>query len=259
MDGLEILATLHRAYNRHDASAAASLYAAHGRHVEAAHDVERVGPEAVQAGLEGLFRAFPDVTWEPNWLLGEGPTASAGYRLTATANRGGAPRPIELRGVHFIRVGNKEIVRSEDYWDRQALAEQLAIEDTRGSAREVAHVCNQVVDLERALGFYRRLGFEERRRFEAAGEELHVFLGLPNDGDRLELVAQAAGDVAAGPAQHLHVGVLASGLDALLVQLLEAGIRPEAPPASHAPGRPRVCVVRDPDGFAVELIETAAR
>ncbi len=44
-------------------------------------------------------------------------------------------------------------------------------------------------------------------------------------------------------------------LDAKLAALAEQGIEPERPPYQLRAGGSRICFVRDPDGYRVELIE----
>jgi len=44
-------------------------------------------------------------------------------------------------------------------------------------------------------------------------------------------------------------------LDATLIALGEQGIEPEKPPYTVRDGGSRLCFVRDPDGYRVELIE----
>ncbi len=50
----------------------------------------------------------------------------------------------------------------------------------------LVHTCLRARDIDASLRFYRALGFEERGRlnFESA---YNVYMGLPDDGDRLEL------------------------------------------------------------------------
>ena len=80
---------------------------------------------------------------------------------------------------------------------------------------ELIHTCYRITDVDRSVAFYRALGFEERRRLPIRDEAVNVFMGLPGDGDRLELTYNF--DV------------------------------PE--------GGSRICFVRDPDGYRIELIE----
>ena len=48
------------------------------------------------------------------------------------------------------------------------------------------------------------------------------------------------------------------GIDATLAKLGEQGIEPEKPPYTVREGGPRLCFVRDPDGYRIELIERGA-
>jgi lactoylglutathione lyase len=52
-----------------------------------------------------------------------------------------------------------------------------------------------------------------------------------------------------------HIAITASDLDATLAQLAEQGIDPEKPPYSVREGGSRLCFVRDPDQYRVEIIE----
>ena len=52
---------------------------------------------------------------------------------------------------------------------------------------ELIHTCYRITDIDRSVAFYEALGFEERRRMPIREEAINVFMGLPGDGDRLEL------------------------------------------------------------------------
>ncbi|MDP8968970.1 MAG: VOC family protein, partial [Actinomycetota bacterium] len=45
----------------------------------------------------------------------------------------------------------------------------------------------RIGDIDRSVDFYSALGFEERRRMDLPAGATNVFMGLPGDGDRLEL------------------------------------------------------------------------
>ncbi len=63
----QVLEALYRAYNGHDADAAASLYTAGGHHEDVATQRVQRSPEAIAVGLRGFLDAFPDATggvWE---------------------------------------------------------------------------------------------------------------------------------------------------------------------------------------------------
>ena len=83
---------------------------------------------------------------------------------------------------------------------------------------ELIHTCYRITDPDRSVAFYEALGFEERRRLPIREEAVNIFMGLPGDGDRLELT-------------------------------------PEKPPYTVRDGGPLLCFVSDPDGYRVELIE----
>ena len=52
---------------------------------------------------------------------------------------------------------------------------------------ELIHTCYRVLDLERSVAFYEKLGFEEVGRIPIRDEATNVFMGMPGDGPRLEL------------------------------------------------------------------------
>ena len=55
------------------------------------------------------------------------------------------------------------------------------------ASMELIHTCYRITDIDRSVAFYEALGFEERGRMPIRDEALNVFMGLPGDGDRLEL------------------------------------------------------------------------
>jgi lactoylglutathione lyase len=52
-----------------------------------------------------------------------------------------------------------------------------------------------------------------------------------------------------------HIAVAVEDLDGILARLTEQDITPEKPPYSIREGGSRLCFVRDPDGYRIELIE----
>ena len=52
-----------------------------------------------------------------------------------------------------------------------------------------------------------------------------------------------------------HIAIAAQDLDATLGALAESGIEPERPPYTIREGGNRICFVRDPDGYRIELVE----
>ena len=121
------------------------------------------------------------------------------------------------------------------------------------------HTCYRITDIERSVAFYRALGFEEIRRMPIRDEAVNVFLNQPGDGDspRLELTHNFGVDRYELGTGYGHIAITADDLDATLAQLATQGIEPESPPYTIREGGSRICFVRDPDGYRVELIERA--
>jgi lactoylglutathione lyase len=121
---------------------------------------------------------------------------------------------------------------------------------------ELIHTCYRVFDLDRSLDFYRRLGFEERRRVPIRNEAINVFMGLPGDRARLELTynfgREEPYEIGTG---YGHVAVAVEDLDETLDNFAREGIVPEKPPYRVRDGGSRICFVRDPDGYRIELID----
>ena len=118
------------------------------------------------------------------------------------------------------------------------------------------HTNVRVRDIDASLRFYEALGFERRGRlqFDSA---YNVYLGLPGDGDTLELTVNVGRDEPYDLGEgYGHVALQVADLDALLERLAAQRIEPEKPP--YAPGgrdEYRICFVADPDGYRIELID----
>ena len=124
---------------------------------------------------------------------------------------------------------------------------------------ELIHTCYRITDIDSSVDFYSKLGFEERGRLPIRDEAINVFMGLPGDGTRLELTwnrdQQGAYDLGTG---YGHIALTVDELDNTLEQLSSVGVEPERPPYTVRDGGPRLCFVRDPDGYRIELIERGA-
>jgi lactoylglutathione lyase len=120
------------------------------------------------------------------------------------------------------------------------------------------HTCYRITDIDRSVAFYEALGFEEKGRLPIRDEAINVFMGLPDDGavPRLELTYNVGHDepydIGTG---YGHIAITTSDLDTALRLLSEQGIEPERAPYTVRDGGPRLCFVRDPDGYRIELIE----
>jgi lactoylglutathione lyase len=121
---------------------------------------------------------------------------------------------------------------------------------------ELIHTCYRITDIDRSVAFYEKLGFEEVGRHPIRDEAINVFMGLPGDGARLELTYNHDQD---GPYEigtgYGHIAVTVDDLDGTLERLASLDIEPEKPPYTVREGGSRLCFVRDPDGYRIELIE----
>lgn len=120
---------------------------------------------------------------------------------------------------------------------------------------ELIHTCYRITDIDKSVEFYGKLGFEELRRMPIRDEAINVFMGLPNDGARLELTYNFGVDSYDIGTGYGHIAITVEDLDATLEQLASVGIQPEKPPYTVREGGSRLCFVRDPDGYRIEIIE----
>ncbi len=122
---------------------------------------------------------------------------------------------------------------------------------------ELIHTCYRIGEIDRSVAFYQTLGFEELRRMPIRDEAINVFMGLPGDGPRLELTYNFGVDSYDLGTGYNHIALSVDDIDATLERLAAQGIEPERPPYTVRENGPRLCFVRDPDGYRIELIEHA--
>ena len=120
---------------------------------------------------------------------------------------------------------------------------------------ELIHTCYRIGEIDRSVAFYEALGFEEVGRMPIRDEAINVFMGLPGDGARLELTYNHGVDSYELGTGYNHIAITVEDIDARLAELGKQGIEPEKPPYTVREGGSRLCFVRDPDGYRIELIE----
>ena len=121
---------------------------------------------------------------------------------------------------------------------------------------ELIHTCYRITDPERSLAFYEALGLEQRRELPIRDEAVNYFLGVPGqDSPELELTHNFGVDSYELGTGYGHVALTVDDLDGTLARLGEQGIEPEREPYTVREGGSRLCFVRDPDGYRIELIE----
>ena len=121
------------------------------------------------------------------------------------------------------------------------------------------HTMVRITDHDRSRAFYEALGFTFAREMDIVRngerEATNYFYSLPGSDSVLELTLNHDGrtyDLGTG---YGHIAIGAEDLDGTLEQLKGQGIEPERPPYTVSEGGSRICFVRDPDGYRVEIIE----
>ena len=121
---------------------------------------------------------------------------------------------------------------------------------------ELIHTCYRITDPARSVAFYEALGLEKRRELPIRDEAVNIFLGVPGQPQpELELTYNFGVDSYELGTGYGHVALTVDDLDGTLDGLAGQGIEPERPPYTVREGGSRLCFVRDPDGYRVELIE----
>jgi lactoylglutathione lyase len=124
---------------------------------------------------------------------------------------------------------------------------------------ELIHTCYRVTEPERSVAFYEALGLEKRRELPIRDEAVNYFLGVPGKEEpELELTHNFGVDSYELGTGYGHVALTVDDLERTLARLAEQGIEPERPPYTVREGGSRLCFVRDPDGYRIELIERSA-
>jgi lactoylglutathione lyase len=121
------------------------------------------------------------------------------------------------------------------------------------------HTMYRITDPARSRGFYQALGFEFRRELPIVRngelEATNYFFGVPGQEEELELTFNHDGRSYELGTAYGHIALAVDDLDATLARLAEQGIEPERPPYQVREGGSRLCFVRDPDSYRIELIE----
>jgi len=120
----------------------------------------------------------------------------------------------------------------------------------------------RITDPDSSRAFYEALGFEFRRDLPIVrGGELEAtnyFFGIAGQDEELELTFNHDGRTYEMGTGYGHIALAIDDLDATLDRLKGQGIEPERPPYRVSEGGSRICFVRDPDQYRVELIERAS-
>lgn len=121
------------------------------------------------------------------------------------------------------------------------------------------HTMVRITDPERSRAFYEALGFRFAREMDivrdGVREATNYFFSLGDAESVLELTYNHDGRTYELGTAYGHIAIGVDDLDATLGGLAGQGIEPERPPYRVSEGGSRICFVRDPDDYRVELIE----
>jgi lactoylglutathione lyase len=121
----------------------------------------------------------------------------------------------------------------------------------------------RITDPEKSRAFYEALGFTFSRDMEIVREgqleATNYFYSLGAAENVLELTFNHDGrtyDLGSG---YGHIAIGVDDLDDSLAQLSGQGIQPEREPYRVREGGSRICFVRDPDEYRIELIDRSGK
>jgi lactoylglutathione lyase len=125
------------------------------------------------------------------------------------------------------------------------------------------HTMYRITDPQKSRAFYEALGMEFRRDMDIVRggekEATNYFFGVPGQEEELELTLNHDGrtyDLGTG---YGHIALAVDDLDETLEQLKSQGIEPEREPYRVREGGSRICFVRDPDEYRIELIDRSGK
>ena len=125
------------------------------------------------------------------------------------------------------------------------------------------HTMVRITDPERSRAFYEALGFESRGDFpivrDGQLEATNYFFGMPGQEEELELTFNHDGRTYDLGSAYGHIALGVDDLDATLERLKGQGMEPEREPYRVREGGSRLCFVRDPDDYRIELIDRSGK
>jgi lactoylglutathione lyase len=121
------------------------------------------------------------------------------------------------------------------------------------------HTMVRITDPERSRSFYEALGFRFSRDMDIVRsgelEATNYFFSIGDQENVLELTYNHDGRTYELGTAYGHIALTVDDLDGTLEELKGQGIEPEREPYTVREGGSRLCFVRDPDGYRIELIE----
>ena len=132
--------------------------------------------------------------------------------------------------------------------------------DTLDGMADFLHTMVRITDPEKSRSFYEALGFRFSNDMdivrEGQLEATNYFFSIGDRENVLELTFNHDGRAYELGTAYGHVAIGVDDLDGTLATLAgEHGIEPERQPYQVREGGARICFVRDPDDYRIELIE----
>jgi lactoylglutathione lyase len=128
---------------------------------------------------------------------------------------------------------------------------------------EYLHTMVRITDPENSRAFYDALGFEFSRDMDIVRngevEATNYFFSMGDNENVLELTFNHDGRTYEMGDAYGHIAIAVDDLDESLSRLKEQGIEAEREPYRVREGGSRLCFVRDPDGYRVELIDRSGK
>jgi len=125
------------------------------------------------------------------------------------------------------------------------------------------HTMYRITEPEKSRSFYEALGLEFRRELPIVRDDeleaTNYFFGVPGQEEELELTFNHDGRSYELGTGYGHIAFGVDDLDETLARLKEQGIEPEREPYRVREGGSRLCFVRDPDGYRIELIDRSGK
>jgi lactoylglutathione lyase len=125
------------------------------------------------------------------------------------------------------------------------------------------HTMCRITDPERSRAFYEALGFEFSRDMDIVRngevEATNYFFSMGDNENVLELTFNHDGRTYDMGDAYGHIAIAVDDLDETLSRLKEQGIEAEREPYRVREGGSRLCFVRDPDGYRVEIIDRSGK
>jgi lactoylglutathione lyase len=125
------------------------------------------------------------------------------------------------------------------------------------------HTMVRITDPAGSRAFYEALGFRFADEMDIVRngevEATNYFFSIGDQERVLELTYNHDGRTYELGTGYGHIAVGVDDLDEALAQLKEQGIEPEREPYRVREGGSRICFVRDPDEYRIELIDRSGK